>query len=219
MSLPPPNSRSAIESSPRDGAEGRKAAAHAPSLQKLQTEFSAAERSLLLRLAHESIESALQQQDISLDAPTPHLAEPRGVFTSLYSGGELRGCVGYVLPTCTVYRAVAETARAAAFDDNRFRPVTQEEAPNLEIQLSILSVPQPIPAGEIEVGRHGLLISHHGRRGLLLPQVPVEHEWDRITFLEQTCRKAGLPPDAWQHGAGIEAFTAEIFGEKHADPP
>jgi AmmeMemoRadiSam system protein A len=187
-------------------------------------DFSHEERILLLRLAHDSISSALQHREISLDPPTPHLAEPRGAFTSLYlrknlSGQdqhreELRGCVGYILPTCSVFRAVAETARAAAFDDNRFPPVTMEEAPHLEIELSILSPAQPLPADEIVVGRHGLLISWHGRRGLLLPQVPVERAWDRTAFLRQTCRKAGLPLDAWQKGATIEAFTAEVFGEK-----
>ena len=212
MSPPQPNSPSAVASS---------------------QEFSKEERSQLLRLAHDSISSALHHREISLDPPTPHFAEPRGVFTSIYlqhdlpegppredrrredqRREELRGCVGYVLPTCPVYRAVAETARAAAFDDNRFRPVTIEEAPRLEIELSILSPPQPIQPDEIEVGRHGLLLSWHGQRGLLLPQVPVEHAWDRITFLEQTCRKAGLPLDAWQKGATIEAFTAEVFGDK-----
>jgi len=166
---------------------------------------------LLLRLAHESISSAFERRAISLESPTPHFAERRGAFSSLYLRGELRGCVGYVLPNCSLYRAVAETARAAAFDDNRFSPVTAEEAPYLEIELSILSRPQPITAEEVEVGRHGLLISLHGRRGLLLPQVPVEHAWDRITFLEQTCRKAGLPLDAWRSGAIIEGFTAEVF--------
>jgi uncharacterized protein len=187
-------------------------------------EFSSEEHALLLRLAHDSIASALQHREISLDPPTPHFAQLHGVFTSLYlrrSRGhgedqrekELRGCVGYVLATCPVYRAVAETARAAAFDDNRFPPVTKEEAPYLEIELSILSPAQAVRAEEIEVGRHGLLISQHGRRGLLLPQVPVERSWDRATFLEQTCRKAGLPPDAWQKGATIEAFTAEVFGD------
>lgn len=110
---------------------------------------------------------------------------------------------------------MAETARAAAFNDSRFPPVTAEEAPHLEIELSILSPAKPIRADEIEVGRHGLLISWRGRRGLLLPQVPVERSWDRMTFLEQTCRKAGLSPDAWQEGATIEAFTAEVFGEKN----
>lgn len=178
-------------------------------------EFSHDERISLLQLAHESILSALEKREISLDPSTPHFAEPRGAFTSLYLNGQLRGCVGYVLPTSSVYRAVAETARAAAFEDTRFNPVTIEEARNLQIELSILSPPEPITAEAVEVGRHGLLISTSFRRGLLLPQVPIEHHWDRITFLEQTCRKAGLPPDAWQKGATIEAFTAEIFGEKH----
>jgi len=176
-------------------------------------EFSSEERSQLLRLAHNSISSALEHREIPLEPPTPHLAEPRGAFTSLHLYGELRGCVGYVLPTCPVYRAVAETARAAAFDDNRFSPVTPEEATHLEIELSILSPAQPIRSEEVEVGRHGLVISSHGRRGLLLPQVPVERGWDRTIFLEQTCRKAGLPADAWQKGATIEAFTAEVFGD------
>ena len=178
-------------------------------------EFPSEERAQLLRLAHDSISSALEHRELALDPPTPHLAELRGAFTSLHLDGELRGCVGYVLPTFPVYRAVAETARAAAFDDNRFPPVTNEEAPHLEIELSILSPAKPISAQEIEIGRHGLLITGHGRRGLLLPQVPVERGWDRITFLEQTCRKAGLPPDAWQKGATIEAFTAEVFGDSN----
>jgi AmmeMemoRadiSam system protein A len=185
-------------------------------------EFSSEERSQLLRLAHDSISSALDHLEISTEPPTPHFAELRGVFTSIYLRHDtpehdqpghdrpaeaLRGCVGYVLPTCPVYRAVAETARAAAFADNRFSPVTREEAPHLA---------QPILPEEIEIGRHGLLVSWHGHRGLLLPQVPVEHAWDRTMFLEQTCRKAGLPPDAWQKDATIEAFTAEVFGEKSA---
>ena len=197
MSLPPP-SPVAVESGPFAG------------------EFSQDERALLLRLAHESILSALQKRETPLDPPTAHLAEPRGAFTSLYLRGELRGCVGYVLPVSPVYRAVADTARAAAFEDTRFYPLTLQEAPDLQIELSVLSVPRPIPAESIEIGRHGLLISMAGHRGLLLPQVPVEHNWDRITFLEQTCRKAGLPLDAWKKGATIEAFTAEVFGEKSA---
>src|ERR1700746_162317 len=170
-------------------------------------EFSAEERLNLLRLAHDSILSALEHRDICLEPPTPHLGEPRGVFTSLHLHGQLRGCVGYVLPVIPVYRAVAETARAAAFEDTRFHPVTSEEAPELRIELSILSPPQSIAAESVEVGRHGLLISMQGQRGLLLPQAPVEHSWDRINFLEQTCRKAGLPRDAWQNGATVEAFT------------
>jgi len=177
-------------------------------------EFSPQERVQLLRLAHESILAAVERREISFEAPNPHFAEPRGAFTSLYLFGELRGCVGYVLPIGSVYQAVGETARAAAFEDTRFYPVTANEAPHLQIELSILSPPQPIAPEAIEIGKHGLLISMAGRRGLLLPQVPVEREWDRITFLQQTCQKAGLPMDAWQRGASVQAFTAEVFGEK-----
>jgi len=177
-------------------------------------EFSREERAQLLRLAHDAVVSALQSRKLSLDAPTAHLAEPRGVFTSLYLNGALRGCVGYVLPTCSLYRAVAETACAAAFNDNRFAVVTKEEAALIEVELSILSVPQVIAPDAIEIGRHGLLITQHGHRGLLLPQVAADRHWTPTTFLEQTCLKAGLPPDAWRSGAVIEGFTAEIFGDK-----
>lgn len=177
-------------------------------------EYSHEERSLLLRVAHTSIESAIRAQEIALEAPTPHLAEKRGAFSTLYVRGELRGCVGYVFPVSPLYRTVAETARAAAFEDVRFSPLSAKELPELEVHLSILSVLQPIRAEEVQVGRHGLLVSLDARRGLLLPQVPVEHGWDRETFLEQTCRKAGLPLDAWRQGATLEAFTAELFGDR-----
>ncbi len=201
MSPLPPNSPAVSIESSASGAE------------MPGQEFSAAERTQLLSLAHQAILSALEQRDLPLDPPTAHLAELRGVFTSLYLRGALRGCVGYVSPTTSLYRAVAETACAAAFEDNRFDPVKLDEAPSLQIELSVLSPPRPILADAIEIGRHGLLISAAGRRGLLLPQVPVERGWNRITFLEQTCRKAGLPPDSWQKEATLEAFTAEVFGE------
>lgn len=175
-------------------------------------EFSPEERSLLLRLAHEAIESALENRKIPADPPSAHLAQPRGVFTTIYLRDELRGCVGYVMPVTSLYRAVIETARAAASEDSRFRPVTRIEAPELKVSLSILSPLSPVVPDQIEVGRHGLVVSWAGHRGLLLPQVPTEHHWDRVTFLEQTCRKAGLPMDAWKMAA-LEAFTAEVFGE------
>jgi uncharacterized protein len=184
-----------------------------------ENEFSTEERTLLLKLAHEAIVVALQQRELSLVPPSPHLAEPRGVFTTLYYEGELRGCVGYVLPASSLYRAVAETARAAAFEDSRFWPVTLEEAPGLEVSLSILSPLQPVLPEEVAIGRHGLLVSMAAHRGLLLPQVPVEHGWDRVIFLQQTCRKAGLPLNAWQTGAKLEAFTAEIFGDRDMSTP
>jgi uncharacterized protein len=135
------------------------------------------------------------------------------VFTTLYRDGELRGCVGYAEPVAPLYRAVAESAQAAAFEDSRFLPVAAEEVPQLEVSLSVLTRLFPIQPEAVEVGRHGLVISQGSRRGLLLPQVPGEHGWGREMFLEQTCRKAGLPVDAWRKGATIEAFTAEVFSD------
>jgi AmmeMemoRadiSam system protein A len=133
----------------------------------------------------------------------------------LYAEGKLRGCVGYPTALLPLHRTVMETARAAAFDDPRFAPVTLVEAPKLRVSISVLSPLRSIVAEAIEVGRHGLLISDGGRRGLLLPQVPVEQGWDRITFLEQTCVKASLPSDAWRNSQiiKIEAFTAEVFAD------
>jgi AmmeMemoRadiSam system protein A len=176
-------------------------------------EYSPEERELLLRLAHRSIELALEGRSVDLTSPTAHLAEPRGAFTTLHLEGELRGCIGFVLPIQSLYAAVAESARAAALDDPRFPPVTPAEAPHLKIGISVLSPLQPIRPEEVVVGRHGLVVTQGNRRGLLLPQVPIEWKWDRETFLSQTCLKAGLPADAWQHGAQLQGFTAEVFGE------
>jgi AmmeMemoRadiSam system protein A len=197
-------------------------------------EFSLDQRRTLLRIAHEAILSVLERRPFP-EAPSlaPGLSDPRGVFTTLYLNlnvdqpgdqpgdlhRQLRGCVGYAAPIAPLDRAVAETARAAAFEDLRFLPVTKEEALRLEVSLSVLSRLFPIHPEAVEVGRHGLLISEGARRGLLLPQGPVEHGWDRETFLEQTCRKAGLPLDAWRKAATIEAFTAEVFADADVEIP
>lgn len=183
-------------------------------------EFSPEERQILLEIAHSSVALGAADKPIpddllsltSLPDLRARLLEPRGVFTTLYLRGQLRGCVGYAMPLYPLFRAVAETARAAAFNDTRFWPVTLDEIPDLKISLSVLSPLFTIEAEGVEVGRHGLLITLGSKRGLLLPQVPVEHGWDRLTFLEQTCHKAGLPGDAWQ-SASLQAFTAEVFGD------
>jgi AmmeMemoRadiSam system protein A len=187
---------------------------NATPLAPVSAELSKEQRQVLLHIAHQAILSVVERHPFA-DAPPalPGLSEPRGVFTTLYLSGELRGCVGYAMPVAPLYRAVAETARAAAFEDTRFSPVTREEASNLDVSLSVLSPLFPIHPDAVEVGRHGLVISQGGRRGLLLPQVPGEYGWDRETFLEQTCRKAGLPVDAWRKSATIEAFTAEVFSD------
>lgn len=186
---------------------------HATDLQPAHPEYSPDERALLLRLAHDAILSILEGRELQTSVSPAHLSELRGAFTTLYLHGKLRGCVGYPSAILPVHRTVIETAQAAAFDDPRFAPVSLEEAGELKISLSVLSPLRPIRAEDIEVGRHGLVISHAGHRGLLLPQVASEHGWDRATFLEQTCRKAELPVTAWREGASIEAFTAEVFGD------
>ena len=195
-------------------------------------EFSLDQRRALLRIAHEAILCALERQTFPEAPPLPPgLSDPRGVFTTLYLRGglpgdlagdvgrHLRGCVGYAVPIAPLYRAVAETARAAAFEDSRFLPVTKEEGLKLEVSLSVLSHLFPIHPEAVEVGRHGLVISQGARRGLLLPQVSVEHGWDRETLLEQTCHKAGLPLDAWRKAAIVEAFTAEVFADADVELP
>ncbi|HYH00653.1 MAG TPA: AmmeMemoRadiSam system protein A [Terriglobales bacterium] len=176
-------------------------------------EYSFHERGQLIRLAHQAIEAALSGVELDLTPPTEHLAQRRGAFTTLHLDRQLRGCVGYVIDSYALWRTVAETAVAAAFYDTRFYPVTAEEARRLEIEISVLSPARPIEPEEVEVGRHGLIVSHCGQRGLLLPQVPIEHGWNRELFLAQTCLKAGLPMDAWLNGAYLEAFTAEVFSE------
>lgn len=177
-------------------------------------EFNPAERTALLQVAHEAIAAGVEGRSYSPGHAGTVLSQPRGVFTTLYRAAKLRGCVGYVSAVRPLVNAVAETALAAAFEDTRFPPIESVEVPEIAVSLSVLSPMFAIEASQIEIGRHGLMIRHHGHRGLLLPQVALEHGWDIEAFLEQTCYKAGLPGNAWKHGAEIEAFTAEVFGDE-----
>lgn len=173
------------------------------------------EKAFLLRLARRTLECSLAGKPAELPAEIPvRLQTPAGVFVTLHARGELRGCVGFVLARKPLYRAVSEAATAAALQDPRFSPVRPAELGDLEVEISVLSSCQPISPTAIQVGVHGLMVTQGNARGLLLPQVAVEHQWNSKRFLEETCRKAGLPPDAWHHGATVEAFEAEVFGEK-----
>lgn len=184
--------------------------------------LSAADQRLLFQIARDSIVSCLQRQAAQLpeDLP-PAFQEPRGVFVTLHRRGRLRGCIGYLEAVKPLARAVQEMALAAAFQDPRFPPVTAEELAELELEISLLTpMRQVTRVEEIEVGKHGLFIERGPSRGLLLPQVATECRWDRTTFLEQTCYKAGLPPNAWKElGTRISVFSAEIFKEPHAPRP
>jgi uncharacterized protein len=141
-------------------------------------------------------------------------ARRAGAFVSLHRHGMLRGCIGHLGADQPLAQVLSRCAVAAATDDPRFPSVTAEELMDLHIEVSILGgIERVDDVNTIDVGRHGLIVEQHGRKGLLLPQVATEHRWDRRTFLSQTCVKAGLAPDAWQHGATISCFDAEVFGE------
>jgi AmmeMemoRadiSam system protein A len=141
------------------------------------------------------------------------LAAPGSAFVTLTKNGRLRGCIGYTEAVAPLFKVVQECAVAAATEDPRFPPVSSNELSSLRVEISVLTPLVPIRPEEIEIGRHGLMVTQGRMRGLLLPQVAVEWGWDRETFLDQTCVKAGLPSSAWRHGATLLAFTAEVFGE------
>ncbi len=147
------------------------------------------------------------------------LAEPGACFVTLRRrNGELRGCIGTTEARAPLGATIREMARAAAQRDPRFPPVEPAERDDLTLEVSVLSAPRRISdVSEIEVGRHGLVVTHGARRGLLLPQVATEQRWDRTTFLAHTCVKAGLPPDAWRDPATeIEVFSADVIEESEA---
>ncbi|MFH1069293.1 MAG: AmmeMemoRadiSam system protein A, partial [Candidatus Glassbacteria bacterium] len=149
-------------------------------------------------------------------AITPVLAEKRGAFVTIKERGQLRGCIGMIVGMRPLVETVSEMAVAAAARDPRFNPVTVDELALLEVEISALSPITPVgDVSRIQVGRDGLIVRRGQFQGLLLPQVATEYGWDRDTFLAQTCRKAGLPPDAWKlKDTEISSFSAEVFGEK-----
>jgi AmmeMemoRadiSam system protein A len=173
-----------------------------------------AEQSDLLRWARQALEEAVLHGRLSeIPVPSGPASEPCGAFVTLHKGGRLRGCIGYVEAHKPLFTTVRECAVAAGLRDPRFEPVTSKELSSLRLEISVLSPLADIAPEQIEVGRHGLLISRGGQRGLLLPQVAVEWKWNRERFLAETCMKAGLPSDAWRYGARIQAFTAQVFEE------
>jgi AmmeMemoRadiSam system protein A len=178
--------------------------------------LSKQERSEILELARESLrETICHNRQILAIPPSGVLGQKCGAFVSLHMNGKLRGCIGVVEPTETLGRTVAQCAVSAAWEDPRFAPLQPEEVEDVEIEVSVLSAVEPIDSGDIEIGRHGLLIEHGMRRGLLLPQVAVEHGLDRETFLQETCRKAGLAADAWKdRETRIFGFTCEVIGPR-----
>ncbi|MBP1595141.1 MAG: hypothetical protein H6Q05_518 [Acidobacteria bacterium] len=170
----------------------------------------------LLALARTTLESYFTTGRVQESAiRNPALRRRSGAFVTLHKGNDLRGCIGLISDEGELCRTVQRCVLSAALEDSRFAPVTREEVAALSIEISVLSPAQRVTdMGQIEVGRHGLIVSSGGFRGLLLPQVASKYEWDRETFLAQTCRKAGLPATAWNRpGTVIQIFEAQVFSE------
>jgi len=185
----------------------------------VETPFSLsdAEKSELLTLARKSVEYVVQNR-YAYEPPanaSATLNQERGAFTTLKKSGELRGCIGYTSAAKPLYITVRDTATLAALQDPRFTPVTASELPSLQYEISVMSPLRRVTdIQQIKVGQHGLLMKNGDSEGLLLPQVPVEQGWDRHTFLEQTCAKAGMRTSCWMdEDTDIFSFTAVVFGE------
>jgi AmmeMemoRadiSam system protein A len=173
------------------------------------------EQEFLLRLARQTLEQYLKTGKRPKTKPeNKKFLEKRGAFVTLKVDGHLRGCIGYPLPYKPLYETIIDMAIAAATQDYRFSPLIPEELPRTLIEISVLSLPEPIKdIKDIEVGKHGIIVSKGLNRGLLLPQVPLEYDWDLETYLRHGCLKAGLDEDEWKKGIDIEVFQAQVFSE------
>jgi AmmeMemoRadiSam system protein A len=178
--------------------------------------FAPEDQKRLLALARQSLEARVLRRRRPAPDTRPPLDAQRGAFVSLHRGAALRGCLGRIRADWAVGRVVSHLAEAVSDSDPRFEPVAACELVELVIEISVLTPERPGSAAEVEIGRHGLIVEQGSRHGLLLPQVAVEYRWDATTFLQHTCLKAGLPPDAWERDARLFLFEAQVFGEATA---
>jgi AmmeMemoRadiSam system protein A len=178
-------------------------------------QFSAEDRRALLALARAAIVSVLTDSPLHPSGPEPACFSLRcGVFVTLQVRGKLHGCIGVIEPRDTLKESIAHCAQSAALHDPRFPPLRELELPALQIEISVLSPLSHIDPNDVEIGKHGLVVASEDRRGLLLPQVATEHHLLPEEFLGETCRKAGLPRDAWRDPqTKIFSFTCEVFQE------
>jgi uncharacterized protein len=173
------------------------------------------EKQLLLEIARKSLTAGVEKRESLQDFPDDQiLHQPGGAFVTLHRRGRLRGCVGQLPSKDPLVEVVAHCAKAAALEDPRFKPLPRDELGEVEIELSILSPLEDITLEKIEAGKHGLVVSRGWQRGVLLPQVATEFQWQPERFLEETCVKAGLEREAWKDPhTRVQAFTAEVFRE------
>ena len=183
----------------------------------MDEQLSDSEKQQLLAIAGDTIVEYVTHRRVpKVEVDSERLKLRRGAFVTIKRHGSLRGCIGRFSPVSEpLYRIIQQMAIAAATQDPRFPPMSKSETNDMAIEISVLSDLTKIDSiDEIEVGIHGLEIERGPFRGVLLPQVATENGWDKTTFLEQTCRKAGLPKDAYKKGATIYVFSAQVFGEK-----
>ncbi|MDO9549047.1 MAG: AmmeMemoRadiSam system protein B [Candidatus Marinimicrobia bacterium] len=175
------------------------------------------EQEFLIQLAEDVIDACVKGNPIPEPKDIPAICrEERGAFVTIEKHGQLRGCIGYILPVYPLYETVIEVAQSAALKDPRFNRVSPGELKDLEIEVSVLTIPEKIDDPSIiEVGKHGIIMKRGFYQGLLLPQVATDYGWDRVTFLEHTCQKAGLPRNAWKDkDTEISIFSAQVFNRK-----
>jgi len=176
--------------------------------------LSEEEKSVLRDVVKKTLGSVVKGGPVpKFDNFSGKLAEEWGAFVTLTKKGQLRGCIGHIVGDKPLIFTVAEMTKAAALEDPRFPQVKPSELPDIDFEISVLTPIRKVnDIEEIVVGRDGIIITKGFYRGLLLPQVATEYGWDRITFLEHTCNKAGLPKDAWKdRDTIIEMFSAEVF--------
>jgi AmmeMemoRadiSam system protein A len=181
----------------------------------MEDSLSLDQKTFLLNLARRTINFHLEKGGyLKEKSDDPLLLEKRGAFVTLKVDDELRGCIGYPLPHKSLLETIIDCAVAAATQDFRFASIKKEESSRLNIEISVLTLPKRVKdAREIKIGKHGIILSKGPHKGLLLPQVPVEWEWDLETYLNHGCLKAGLAEDEWKKGATIEIFSAQVFSE------
>jgi AmmeMemoRadiSam system protein A len=184
-------------------------------------ELTPSEQSILLTIARHSIESVVRTGQVQVEPrEEKSLNLRKGCFVTIRCADKLRGCIGNFQSELPLFKEVAEIAAASATKDPRFYPMKEDDLTNFRLEISVLSPLQKVEdINEIQVGRHGIYLEKSYYRGVLLPQVAIEQGWDHLTFLKQTCVKAGLPTDAWKSDdADIYVFSAEIFGDDLSAP-
>lgn len=185
----------------------------------------------LVSIARNAILAELERKDIpeyDLKVKGKKFQEKSGVFVSLHLDNDLRGCIGFPNPIMPLYKAVIEAAKAAAFEDPRFLPLTPDEMKKVNIEITVLTKPKMIenkeqkkPADiikEIELGKDGLILEYSGFSGILLPQVPINEHWTTEQFLENLCLKAGVSKKSWENKTcRLFKFQAQIFSEENGN--